>query len=337
MIQRLLKSRAFHSWFGVIVSCVLIAWIALSVNWKEVTRELQRVNLLVLLGILFFTIFHYVLRAWRWRYLLPRGNQISLRELFDSLMVGNFASFVLPLRAGEFIRPFLLTRFNRETSFSTALVSVVVERFFDLSIVLATFAIVLGVVPGIPAWVNHGAAVLSLLAAVILLIMVVGTFAPQAVMKPVKLVTGLLPKSVCGPIEKFTADFLHGAGVLRRGGRLLAVMSLSLVVWATGYFSFQMYFWLFGENPSLWVSLTVGVIIALAVAAPSAPGFIGVYQTACIAAFELFGLSRELAVAYSIVSHLLQYALFVLYGMFVLMRLNLNLKDLQRGEQGQHL
>lgn len=327
-----LKSRNFHSWLGFAVSIALIAWVAFTVEWAQLGNELLRLNWVLVLPVTGFLVAHYLIRALRWRYLLPQGEGIKVRVLFDCIMVGNFATFVLPLRAGEFIRAFLLSRQDRFTSFSTAFVSVVVERFFDLMMVLGAFAVVIVVVPGIPDWAHNGAFGLSILALCIFLVMVVGTFVPHRVMALVGFVTFPLPLGFAARIKKFAVDFLEGAGVLRHGGRLLKVLGLSVIVWVTAFGASHIFFWLFSEDPPLMVAVTVGVIVALAVAAPSAPGFIGVYQVACLASFKLFGLSSEFAIAYSIVSHLIQYALFVLYGIFVLTRLNLNLRSLQSAQ-----
>ena len=77
----------------------------------------------------------------------PRqGEQVPLRRLFDAFMVGVFATFLLPFRAGEFVRPYYLKRYSHY-SFLTCFVSVVVERFFDLATVLLGFAVMLVYVP----------------------------------------------------------------------------------------------------------------------------------------------------------------------------------------------
>jgi len=54
----------------------------------------------------------------------------------------------------------------------------------------------------------------------------------------------------------------------------------------------------------LLATFTTNVFVALAVAAPSAPGFFGVFHFACREALGLFGVSRSVAVAYGTVVHL---------------------------------
>jgi len=328
-VKNLIKSRLFHSALGISVSVILLGWILAVTDWPVVFRMLAQINYLVLIPVTLLMLGHYFLRAWRWRYFLPGGRSVAIRRLFDALMVGNFATFILPLRAGEFVRPYLLTRYS-EHSFSTGFVSIIVERFFDLLVVLASFGVVVLFVPNIPAWANRGALLLCLLAFCIFVLMLVGTFVPQMVLKRADFFVRFLPAGWRAGTRKFIEDFLAGAAVLSRGGGLFKVVLLSLAVWISCYVIFHVFFFLCRMPPDWWVSVTAAVIIALAVAAPSAPGFLGVYQTACVASFALFGRSAETAVAYSIVVHGYQYILFVAYGMYVLLRDNLKLSELHR-------
>ena len=84
------------------------------------------------------------------------------------------------------------------------------------------------------------------------------------------------------------------------------------------------------DFPVSWhQAIVITVIIALAVAAPSAPGFIGVFQIACVAAFLLLGLSKELATSYSIIAHAQMFIIVICYGIYLLFKYKLNLTDLR--------
>lgn len=328
MVKKLIKSRLVHSVVGVAVSVIALGWIVAVTDWHVVSGMLANINYLMLVPVTILIVGHYCLRAWRWKYLLPDGGQVPLRRLFDSMMVGNFATFILPLRAGEFIRPYLLTRYTKY-SFSTCFVSIIVERFFDLLVVLGSFGVVALFMSNIPGWVNHGALLLAVLGLCILILMLVGTFSPRWVLKPGEFFIKWLPRAWQSGAGKFMRDFLNGAAVLGQGGGLPKVIVLSLAVWLSGYAVFHLFFYLANIPSSWWMSVTIAVIVALAVAAPSAPGFVGVYQVASVAGFALFGKSQEMAVAYSIVAHAYQYLFFVLYGMYVLLRDNLKLSELR--------
>ncbi len=327
-LKSVLSSRRFHSLFGLAVSVGLLLWMFLAIDWNGVGDELSRFEWWAVIPCVAILVGHFYLRALRWRYLLPGTQPVSLQHLFDSLIVGCLATFLLPLRAGEIIRPFMLTRFSKY-SFSTGFVSVIVERFFDLAVVLGSFAVVAAYIPSMPDWVHGGAVALSVLAGGIFAAMTVATLFPGFIQRIAAWFFRFLPSGLAKAGEKFLGEFLDGAAVLRHGGRLVITIGLSLAIWGSCFLQFLAYFWLFGDAGNVVVAITVAVIVALAVAAPSAPGFIGVYQVATIAGFQLFGLSEQQAVAYSIVNHLLQYVFFVVYGTIVLLKAGVNLTQLR--------
>lgn len=322
-----LSSRRVHTLLGASVSIAMLIWVGASVEWAQVGAQLAQIHYWALIPVLATLLLHFVLRAVRWQFLLPAGEQVPFLVRFDSILVGNLATFILPLRAGEFVRAFMLTRKSRY-SFPISFVSIIVERFFDLAVVLFFFAVTVSSLPNLPPYVHNGAGVLTVLGLVILALMIVGSFAPRWVLLTGELFLRPLPAGLAGKLHRFLDDFLKGAAVLKTGSRLIIVVLLSFLVWGSCFLTFQSFFWPFGQNPPFSVSVSLSVIVALAVAAPSAPGFIGVYQAACVAGFQLFGLNKDLGLAYSIVSHFIQYVLFVAYGFYVLARENISIGEL---------
>ncbi|MDC0357629.1 flippase-like domain-containing protein, partial [Oligoflexia bacterium] len=215
MVSSFFQSKAFKSALGVLISAGLILWIVFSVNWAEVGSQLYHMQYWALIPCSVLIVLHYILRAMRWRYLLPETEQVATRNLFDAIMIGNFASFILPLRAGEFIRPYMLTR-TSSFRFSSCFISVVVERFFDLSVVLLSFGVLVFFVEGIPPWAYAGAWSLSFLALCIFVFMLVGSFIPDKLLSFVTFFLQVFPEKLRKALRKFIQDFLEGAAVLRK-------------------------------------------------------------------------------------------------------------------------
>lgn len=70
-------------------------------------------------------------RAWRWEFLLrPLGVSLPLKRLLLISSVGFMAILALPVRLGEFVRPYFVAR-ERHLRMSTALGTVAVERIVD--------------------------------------------------------------------------------------------------------------------------------------------------------------------------------------------------------------
>src|SRR4051794_10620713 len=73
----------------------------------------------------------HLFRAWRWEFLLrPLGVTVPLRRLIPISSAGFMAILALPVRLGEFVRPYFLTR-ERGVRMSAALGTVAVERIVD--------------------------------------------------------------------------------------------------------------------------------------------------------------------------------------------------------------
>lgn len=325
------SSRFVQLALGFGISAALVGWLVYSIDWPVVWLTLGNVRYGLLLPLTGLVVVHFLVRSVRWRFLLPDPKDradVRLSKLFDGILVGAFATFVLPLRAGELVRPLMLSR-QSSFPFGVSFASVVIERFFDLSMVLISFGLMLPYVPGVPSWVEQGAVILTALAFGLLVFLVLGSIAPQRVDTVVARCLSPFPERLSAPLLRFVRGLLSATTVLKDPARLMMIVVLTTVVWGTNYLILWGYLWLFDIPGTVSFVVAIGVILALAVAAPSAPGFIGVYQTACVAAFGLFGLGQEAAIAYSLVSHAHQYLIFVVYGVWVLLKYNISFRELR--------
>lgn len=326
------QSKGLKLAVSMAVSAILLVIVARMVDWPTVMTELSRARLLPFLWVTLAWLLHFILRALRWKFLLPSGTKQKTKVLFDSILLGSFATFVLPLRAGEFVRPLFLMK-HSDYSFSTCFVSVVIERFFDLCMVLFLFGVVTMYIPGLPDWTLNGAYALSTLAAGILLFILTGTFLPKFAISVASIPFKIMPQGLRKVGEKFLNDFIGGAAVLKSPLNLFMIILLTAGIWATCGMVFHLFMDVLSIQAGWTVSLTLTVLVALAVAAPSAPGFLGVFQIACIAGFSLFGISNETATAYSILCHMHQFVIFILYGLYVLFSYGMSFGELRTSAQ----
>jgi len=301
-------------------------------DWNSVADDLSRLRWWVFIPVLLLTILHFILRAIRWRYLLPQASdnaRVPTRALFDAIAIGNFASYVLPFRMGEFIRPYALCKWA-PYGFGTTFVSVVIERFFDLSAVLLTLAIIAPFLPLLPPLILKGAITLGVLAVGILVFLTLLCIAPRFVravfFRPTE---NLLPAKIASPLVKFGEDLLAGAHTIRTPARLIAILFYTALIWASCYLQSYLFLYLFPDGGTILLAVTIAVFTALAVALPSAPGFIGVYQAGVTLAFSLFVSSGSVGVTYSIITHLFIYTFIIALGALALSRNDLSLSQLR--------
>lgn len=329
------QKRIIQIVLGFGLSAALLIWLASRLDLATLKVELARIDYWWLLPASLLLVAHFYARALRWRFLLPQGNEkVRIHDLLAAILVGNFASYILPARAGEVIRPLYLSRVSKVT-FGSGLGSVVIERFFDLAAVLGSFAWLAPQVPQLPQWAKNGANLLSLLALGIFAAMLAASFTPNLVKRISAAIIKLMPQKIAAKLEHLVIEIIHGAAILHRPLNLFLVCLLSVLVWGSCYALFTIFLGLVGEPLDLWVGSVSAVVVALAVAAPSAPGFIGPYQIGCVAGLGLFGISVERATAYSLVTHAFQYIIFILVGLFFIMRYGLSLREMQSEQSAE--
>ncbi len=118
----------------------MVWFFARKLNWQEVSLSLRQANPWYLGYAAAIISFGYLLRAIRWRVLLEPITQSSLKELFATTTVG-FAAILIVGRAGEIVRPMWLPMRDPRVRPSAALVTLGLERIFDLAALACFFAI----------------------------------------------------------------------------------------------------------------------------------------------------------------------------------------------------
>ena len=129
------------------VRTVLILLLTLGLLWfffrnadmPRVWAEMRHARAPLLLAAVLVTGLTYVLRALRWQYLLAPIGHTHFSNAFRATVIGFAATFLLPARAGEIIRPYLLAR-REGLPGTAAFATIILERLLDLVTVLLLFA-----------------------------------------------------------------------------------------------------------------------------------------------------------------------------------------------------
>ncbi len=326
---------------GIAVSVGLLGYLLSQLDWSLFLSELRHIHLAPLPLVATVYLLACYLRALRWRWLLPTGLNIPTLKLFSATAIGSLASFVLPLRAGEFVRPWVLAR-TKQVTFACALSSIVTERVFDVLAMLCLFAVSLLHVADPPLWATLFAKSLGALALSILGVMIVAYFRGPLVLRWVEVCAGLLPESMAHlrkHILVIAEEAIAGLRAISSARELALIVSSSLVVWVLYSVTALTVLWCFDLPDPLashahgldlfWVANTTNVFIALAVAAPSAPGFLGTFQIGCVASLShVYGASEEFATAFSVLNHSMQFLLTVVVGFIMLQTEGLRFRQL---------
>jgi len=104
---------------------------------------------------------------------------------------------------------------------------------------------------------------------------------------------------------------------------------LLVTVMALAAFDFQL------SSVALWkISAILLIFTTLSLSVPAAPGYVGTYHGAVLAALMIFDLDQDAARAFAIVMHLMNYLLYTPLGAWYLMKAGLTL-DLAKSEDVQ--
>lgn len=307
--------RSPFLWLGLAISGASLWWAFRDVDLRAVGAQVARANWLLLLGVsLPSTLAAMYLRALRWRHLTDPIARIETGPLFRATSVGFMANNLFPLRIGELLRAWYLAR-ETGTDAAAMLATVLLERVID-TVTFVFLAALLIVAMGARAGPSTEMLLLGipplLIAAVLpIAFMVLLRLAPQRTVALVHATAGrVLPARLGGRIEELLLRFADGLGSIRGGTHLVWITLHSILIW----FAFSMLPFAAGiaamgidlgsQARLVEASYATLVAVGLAVSLPSAPGFFGVYHTACRLALGLFAVPNDQAVALGTVAHL---------------------------------
>ena len=318
-----------------LVSAGLLIFVFKDVEWTVLQAEMHRIQWIYVPLLSGIIIVSFIVRAIRWRYLLPAGTNYTTRQLFDATWLGNVATFILPLRAGEFVRPWLLTRWGN-VRFFTAFASVVTERVFDVLAVLLLLAISLSRIAATPPLIRRGAQALGVVAGAIILFMILTYLYGDQLKKIfdryfVSRIQDRHPEAA-KKLNQIADEIITGLRAISSFKDLALIVVLSIVLWGAQAAVFYFAFSAFGEPASVWAGMLVTVTVALAVAAPSAPGFLGTFQIGVDVALNgIYTYTNEFALAYSLLTHVVTALTVICVGAIIMAQTGLSLRDLKSG------
>ncbi|MBA2379823.1 MAG: flippase-like domain-containing protein [Blastocatellia bacterium] len=124
----------------LLFALALLWYFGKDLDWHLVRQSLRQADPYYLVAAVIIICFGYLLRAIRWKVLLEPITPTDLKELFATTTVG-FAAIFLIGRAGEIVRPMWLSMRDPRVRPSAALVTLGLERIFDLAALVCFFAV----------------------------------------------------------------------------------------------------------------------------------------------------------------------------------------------------
>jgi len=324
---------------GLALGLGLLAVAAHGVDLGQVWAALLRVKstwaILALLAVLLTT----AAKIGRWRTLFPKAQRPGLRLLGRALLVGQLTNALLPVRAGDLVRAYLVGG-REQASRVTALGTIAAEKVFDVLFLLicAGLAAFSGY---LPPWLNvslAGLAVVGLLLFSLALVLPrrqvldwIGRWAGRLSLRypldeteslrypldgkePLTTAAGRRypsdgkePGGIGERLNGVLRQGLTGLAALRDPGMALVACIWSTAIWAMAAATNYLLFWAFDLTLSAGAALLLLVLLHVGIAPPSSPGRLGVFHALTVLGLATFGVERPSALAYATVLHLIVY------------------------------
>ena len=325
---------------AILISGTAAAWFLVGVEWAPLGAVLSEIHLgwaLLAAGIL---LGEFGIRALRWQVLLrPLGTTARLRDLFAAQVIGAAVNIFLPLRAGEVAKPLVAAR-RTGHPIAAVVATAVMERVYDLFgmlSVLTLMALVLAPDAGAGASAENRELVTNLK----LYGGLFGLFAlscmgiffflatrERAARGVFAAIVSIAPAPVRDRFLDLFDGFVAGLGNTRDARGLFQAAGLSIWMWLDGALAIWCLFHAFDMPLPFGAACFVAVAIALTVALPQAPGFVGVFHVAIEKTLVLWGQDITPAKGYAIVFWAVSFLPVAFVGLLALWREGISLSEL---------
>lgn len=315
-------------WLGILISTILLGLVFWNTDWDRVLRAFRDANVLLLALAASITALGLWLRARLWHLLFWPQTDVAHETLLDAVNIGYLANNVLPARAGDVLRSYLVSRWDRP-SMTTALSTTLFERLWDSLLILILFFGLLPFQPLPKAGLRIGM-IGGVVVVVALALLAVAAWQRTRGRRLLARILHLVPWIDGSRWIDNVMGLLDGFAIVRRPRVMVRVIGWSILIWGGAIVAY----WLVILAVGIDVSPTVGALAiaaaALGLAAPSAPAGVGTFEGAVIGALLLVGIEPDLARTAAIALHAVNFLTLSAAGVWSMARRGLGYRDLVR-------
>jgi uncharacterized protein (TIRG00374 family) len=304
--QKALRLWGWHTWLSIALALVILVFLAMMIDLKEVWRRIAACNKeFVLLGALA----HYAtypVRGLRWRRCLVHQPLRAGRGKFGLLVFFyNFVDNVVPAKLGDLYAAHL-ARINCGISRSTALGSIVFLRMVDAWVVLllaalASWALFSARLPRTIVWGLLGGGAIAVAASSIML------------------TSSVLKKSLPRWLPQKVQEIMHAfhTGMWPRSREVVPIAVLTLLIWTLEVLWIFFLARGFGLKLSLAEAIFLTMLPLLATAFPFTPSGTGVVELTLFSCLRAVSVSAPVAASLTIVNRFIDHWLHIGLGLVI--------------------
>jgi glycosyltransferase 2 family protein len=344
------STKAKHwRWSGplILLASAAICWV-LYLHWREMgfrwdvfAASFKRLEWGWVAVSAVFSLLAYYGRALRWAVMIrPLQSSVRIRDLFSATAIG-FAVVVLLGRAGELVRPYIIS-VKARVSFSSQIAAWFLERMMDLLAILIVFGFSLTQIrtrahvgPAL-RWVLEVGGILSLATGLACLAILIALAQySDSVRSRLAAALRILPERFHERVDGFVSAFVEGTAATKRQSSVLLLVVYTALEWVLVALCYISLFRAFGSQMRMGVLDVVTFMAFVAfggvVQIPGIGG--GLQLIAVLVLTELFRQPLEVATSAAILLWGITFVVVVPVGLLLAFHEGLNwskLKALRR-------
>lgn len=311
---------------GYLLAGAGLIWLFYDINGRDLLKRLTITHWRWIPLAIILDIATYACQGVRWKMLLQPLGRIRIVRTIQAIYAGLFSNELIPMRFGELVRAYLVSRWMK-VKLANVVPSIVVERLLDgvwLAIAVSAVMIFLPLPKDLSrAGEIFGTAVLLGLG-LFLYAIFKGGGEPQAVAP--------------GPCRRRSGSYL--AYLLARFGADFRAIGLSrffaysvCLSWLVRFLQ-SAAFWLMmlacGLDLPYWKGAVVYLVMVLGTMVPNTPANVGTYQFFTVLGLRLFGVDKTAAIGFSVMTFVILTVPLWLLGLLAVAKSGMSLKDIHR-------
>ena len=321
--------------FLLLITVIFLYFVFVNIDLKELFRIIKGFNLKYIFFLSISIICSLACRGICFKQLISKTVNVPLKELIPLCLTSASLNIVLPARAGDIFRAFFIGQkynVNKVKIFGT----VMLERIFDIFVIFCFLLV------GVFIYHKNELAIhLCSIAGICILIGATIAIIAFKYNKTNEICQFINEKTKFFPFSNLirkTVDFanktcnsfLNGFEIIESPQKIFTALLSSFGIWFFECLNFYITIYGFGYHLHWSVTIFIICFIALACMVPSTSIFIGPYQLAVIAAFAIYNVNKESALAISFVEQAIVTIVTSIFAVIFLFKNNISYKELKK-------